>query len=335
MRASPLRWKPAPLRMRGRAAPLSEKSPARVAGEVTGTQAGETTGTQAGESGICVANTPCATAGARATAASPIPAQPTQTPVSAGTLTVQPPEAATLTPTAAQCLPGQVEQRSIPSEALQREMVVRVYLPPCYDGQRAAGYPVVYLLHGQSMDASAWESFGAVETANRLMASEEVAPFLLVMPQEDYFLEDVRTSSFGTAVVNDLIPWVDASYHTCTARSCRAIGGISRGATWALRLGLQYPDLFAAVGAHSLPNLQMSTSRIRLLVEAAPHGPPAIRIDIGKDDMYYSDAALIEAALKQVGVDHQWLVQDGKHNAAYWKAYVEDYLRWYGSVIGG
>ncbi len=276
-------------------------------------------GSSTGAPGVCVANTPCALE----TATAVTPALPRSAPTFAE-LPTEP----------AVCLAGQVEQQVIQSEELHRGMVVRVYLPPCYDPRRSPGYPVVYLLHGQSMDASAWESFGVVDAANRLMASGDVLPFLIVMPQEEYYLQEVHDSGFGKAVVNELIPWVDAGYNTCAGRACRAIGGISRGATWAMMLGLENPRLFAVIGAHSLPSPPMSSSRLRTLLEAAPDGPPALRIDIGSEDPYYSDAARFEASLKLLGVPHEWLVEEGTHNAAYWKAHVEEYVRWYGSVLG-
>ncbi len=298
-----------------------------------------------GDAEFCAADTPCDPAGtatpagiafATAHAATPTGThQPAQTAAEASKTA---PAQASLTTTprpSPACPPGKVDQQSLASQELNRDIAVRVYLPPCYDPVRAAGYPVVYLLHGQSMDATAWESFGVVNAANRLMANGDIQPLLLVMPEENYYLQELHQSNFGKAVVNELIPWMDDHYNTCFERSCRAIGGVSRGATWAIMLGLENSELFGAVGAHSLPFPPMSSSRLHTLIDAAGYGPPAMRIDIGQADPYYSAAARFEEALQLLNVPHEWIVEEGTHNAAYWTAQVEKYLRWYGSVLIG
>ncbi len=246
-------------------------------------------------------------------------------------------EAASAAPTetVAPCLPGRVERHEVDSQMLHRQLSVRVYLPPCYDSRRSAGYPAIYLLHGQSMDATAWDDLGAVAAANRLITNRDAPPFLMVMPQEDYYLQDIQESAYGDAVVAEVVPWVDASFNTCATRSCRAVGGISRGATWAVMIGFENPGLFASVGAHSLPFPPMSSSRLHTLIDAAPNGPPALRIDIGNADPYLSDAKRFETSLQLVDLPHEWLVRDGTHNADYWQAHMEEYLRWYVSKLEG
>ena len=112
-------------------------------------------------------------------------------------------------------------------------LVVQVYTPPCYDWDLAAArgslkYPVIYLLHGQGSTDEQWPDLGVPAAADRLITAGEVEPFLVVMPQEEHYLQDPSQSLFGQALIADLIPWVDENYPTCTERGCRAIGGLSR-----------------------------------------------------------------------------------------------------------
>ena len=57
--------------------------------------------------------------------------------------------------------------------------------------------------------------------------------------------------AFEDVVLKDLIPMIDATYRTIPHRDQRAIAGLSMGAGQALRIGLNHPDSFSAIGAFS------------------------------------------------------------------------------------
>jgi enterochelin esterase-like enzyme len=205
-----------------------------------------------------------------------------------------------------------------------------VFLPPCYDPLHPGGYPVLYLLHGQGMDESGWNTMGASHTAARLIASGELNPFLMVMPREDYYLQDMTQSGFGRALLEDLLPWVETQYAVCSERSCRAIGGMSRGATWAMMIALEHPGLFSAAGGHSLPNAFFSPYYLQLLWEAQPEDERMrLYLDIGEFDRYRPGAEEFQQQLDFLQIPHEWHLNPGTHDHAYWIEHVEDYLRWY------
>jgi enterochelin esterase-like enzyme len=238
----------------------------------------------------------------------------------------------TITPTPCPDPHGRVQQDQIFSSALNRDLDFRVFLPPCYDAQVPSGYPVLYLLHGQSMDDSAWDRLEADETAAALMTSSQVPPFLIVMPREEYFLQDMTQSRFGEALIQDLLPWIDANYATCPQRACRAIGGLSRGAVWAFLIGLENQRLFGAAGGHSLPGPVVSPYYLKTLWESMPENERIrLYIDIGEFDRYRSGAEEFRARLEFLSIPHEWRLNPGTHDDAYWLAHVEDYLRWYAS----
>ena len=213
-------------------------------------------------------------------------------------------------------------------EDLGKPLVVNVYLPPCYNQNKKGGYPVLILLHGQSFTASQWVDLGVPVIADRLMVTGQLPPFLVVMPQEDYYLEDLRQSKFGDSVTLRLLPWIGKEYNSCGKRECTAIGGLSRGAIWAVMLGLQNEQLFSSIGAHSLANNPFQLFILRDLLKAFPD-KPRIYIDSGNLDLYLKSAIEFEDSLNELHLQHTWILRDGAHNSLYWASHVEEYLRWY------
>jgi predicted esterase len=105
---------------------------------------------------------------------------------------------------------------------------------------------------------------------------------------------------------------------------------MSRGAGWALRLGLSDWRLFSAVGLHSLAVLQKDYSKLRGWVASIPpSGRPEIFMDVGDDDPELLMAQQVEAQLNDFGLSHEWHLYNGAHTEDYWSAHVEEYMRWY------
>jgi enterochelin esterase-like enzyme len=214
-----------------------------------------------------------------------------------------------------------------------KPLLFELYLPPCYGiaaRAPAGGYPLLILLHGQESDDNQWIRLGAVATADRLISSNQSAPFIIAMPYEEYSLQDPADSSFGKLITQGLLPWLDEHYNTCTERTCRAIGGMSRGAAWAVHLGFTDWKDFGEVGAHSLAYFWGDNVMLRQWTRIIPADQfPSMYLDIGDADRYLASATEFEGLLTAYQVPHTWLVNQGEHVEAYWQAHVEEYLRWY------
>jgi enterochelin esterase-like enzyme len=225
---------------------------------------------------------------------------------------------------------GKLEYREFFTELLSFPFGIRVYLPPCYDAFPSKHYPVLILLHTQSYNDDQWDRLGADEVADKLISTGEAPPFIFVMPRESNYMEDDKVSSFGNALIEALIPWLDEEYQTCTIRECRAIGGISRGGAWAIRMGLMNWELFGSIGAHSLSPFPGDFYESPYWFREIPEGEwPRIYLDMGTIDDLMSPAGLFEDRLTKYGIPHEWIINTGTHNEDYWGAHVEDYLRWY------
>jgi enterochelin esterase-like enzyme len=264
--------------------------------------------------------------------ATPPPAVVTATAQPSTPSTTAPTEPPAPTPTVPVCheTSGMLTREMLDSALLGFSYEVSVYTPPCYGFDPATRYPVLYLLHGQAMDDTAWPNLGVPEIADQLIVEEGAAPFLMVMPREVQDRIPVLDSAFPESFMTELIPWVQQMYWVCTTRDCRAIGGISRGGGWAMTLAFEYIEDFSSVGAHSMGSMPGNGSRMRSLVEErGVEIFPRIYMDRGETDFLAEDIDKFEAELTLYGIPHEFIISPGAHNTSYWRDHVAAYLRWY------
>jgi enterochelin esterase-like enzyme len=225
---------------------------------------------------------------------------------------------------------GDMTSETLDSDLLGKAISIRVYKPPCYDPNATTRYPVLYLLHGQSNNEKQWENMGIQEMADQLIAKGLIEPLIIVMPGEKAYLEDARKSKFGDALLTEVLPWVEARYPISQERTNRAIGGLSRGAGWAMHLGLSRPDLFGSISGHSLAQIGGDTYRLNgWRRKTTDESLPRIYIDIGLEDPYKDTARAFELKLSEYSYPHEWHLNLGTHNGAYWSGHLREYLLWY------
>ena len=233
----------------------------------------------------------------------------------------------TSTPWTCLTQPGRVETGEFDEFTPSQQF--RVYLPPCYDQKTDERYPVLYLLHGQTYTDDQWIRLGAVQAVDQLIMSGEALPFIIVFPDDRYWNLQAGPG-FGARLIENVIPYIDSTYRTLADRDHRAIGGMSRGAGWSLRLGLAHPDLFSIIGLHSLAVLQKDSTKIPDWVRAIPTDEhPTLFMDIGDNDQELVMARNVEAMFTKYNLPHEWHLYSGDHTEKYWSAHVEEYMRWY------
>ena len=256
-----------------------------------------------------------------------VPPSATAHPILLATVTPSPNPTFTVTPLACLTNPGRVEEGRLEPTTPPQEF--RIYLPPCYDEKTDEHYPVLYLLHGQTYTDDQWIRLGAVDVADGLILSGESIPFIIVFPDDRYW-NLPPGPGFGERLVEELIPYIDSTYRTLPDRRHRAIGGMSRGAGWSLRLGLTHWDMFGAIGLHSLAVLQKDASEIRdWLWDIPASSRPRIFMDVGDNDQELEMAQRVEAQFNEFGLTHEWHLYSGAHTEEYWSAHVEEYIQWY------
>jgi enterochelin esterase-like enzyme len=224
---------------------------------------------------------------------------------------------------------GRVQHYQVDSRIIRKSQQVNVYLPPCYDPQLDEGYPVLILLHGQGQDENFWVDAGIAEKSDYLIQSSQTGPFIVIMPYEEYNLEDILQSRFGDMLMEELVPWAESTFNLREGQHFRAIGGNSRGAYWAFRLAFKYRGNFGRVGIHSMPFFG-EPNALRLWLKQIPPGEmPLISMDSGKGDRYLNDALEFEHLLDSYQVLHEWHLKEGQHDGVYWEENLEEYLSWY------
>jgi enterochelin esterase-like enzyme len=258
--------------------------------------------------------------------ASPVP------PIATETLTPEPTATFTPTPTPVCAVTaGTLESQELATQFMPKPMRFIVYTPPCYADRTDLRYPVLYLFHGVYYDENQWVRIGAPSTADRLISSGEVPPFIIVMPFDPY-PDQPYEYGFDEAFIQDLMPFIDSHYRTLPDRSHRAVGGLSRGSSWALHFGLLYPDLFGAIGMHSPIIFAQDGNVVEPWLSTIPLDKmPAIYIDIDENDQDIDKARWLENLLTSKNIPHEWHLNTGFHDEKYWSAHVEEYLRWYAS----
>jgi len=249
---------------------------------------------------------------------------------SLGSSATAPPPTAIPNATSRACLaqPGRIVVEEVTAEEMPRSLPVRVYLPPCYEDQGRQDYPVLILIHGLQSTDSQWDDLGVNETADALIRDGELAPTVIAMPWERKGLD------FEAAVVEVLLPYIRATYAGGSQPEPAAIGGLSRGAGWALRIGLKHPELFRAIGLHSPAVLPPDMFYLADWVAQARQTAqmPRLWIDVAERDTSRVGAQELAELLDDLGLSYAWSSRAGEHTAAYWSSRMADYLRWYGEL---
>lgn len=251
--------------------------------------------------------------------------------LSSPTVNIQELSTPVLTPVCTQ-KKGKIMSTSLKSSLLIEPLLVRVYTPPCYEQEQKRLYPVLYLLHGQGFTDEQWDRIGADEAADKLISDGEIAPFIIVMPF-DQSLTNPDNSAFGDVFLGTLIPWVDKTYRTYPDRAYRAIGGLSRGAAWAVHLGLSASEYFGSIGVHSGFFFAGEKDKTLQWLQKIPlNSLPRIRLDIGAEDDLRPFNDELEKMLVTMQIPHEWYLYPGRHEEPYWHKHLEEYMRWYAAL---
>ncbi|MEO3755815.1 alpha/beta hydrolase-fold protein [Streptomyces sp. B6B3] len=148
------------------------------------------------------------------------------------------------------------------TDAIEWDPAINVLLPDDYHTSGRA-YPVLYLFHGGGTDQDfiSWDRVG-------IRAWTAGKPIIVVMPDGGHagwysnpVSSNVGPRNWETFHIDQMRPWVEQNFRTFAEYDGRAVSGFSMGGFGALKYAAKYPDLFAAVSAHS--------------------GPPSLRRDFG------------------------------------------------------
>ena len=209
-----------------------------------------------------------------------------------------------------------------PSEHLEVDRDITIYLPPGYGDDAKRRFPVFYIQDGQNLfdPETAFirgKHWRLGETAGRLILAGRVAPVVIVgvgnggesrideytpWPDERRG-EGGRADLYGRFLVEELMPFVDGRVRTETGPRSTGLGGASLGGLVSLYLALARPDVFGSVAALS-PSVWWHRSSILRTVRSLRDRPDVrIWLDIGSEEgrSHVKRVRLLRDALRAKG----------------------------------
>ncbi|HRE81060.1 MAG TPA: alpha/beta hydrolase family protein [Opitutaceae bacterium] len=228
-------------------------------------------------------------------------------------------------------------------------------------------FPVFYLLHGLSDDATMWLRRSRIEV---YLAG---LPLIVVMPDgyRGFYTNHDNGPAFARHMGDELPAVIERHFQARSGRAARAIGGLSMGGYGALRVGLAYADRFCSINSHSgavgwggkfgVEGYQDAArargwddefvrEMIRIFGES-PRGSdhdlvswaqkaqaagnlPRILMDCGVDDYLLGDNRHLHRELTAANIAHTYLEHAGAHTWDYWDLHVKDALEFHAKSLG-
>jgi putative tributyrin esterase len=245
------------------------------------------------------------------------------------------------------------------SETIKVNLPLNILVP---DPGQMGGTPVrrrkvLYLLHGLSDDASAWQRYSAIET---IAASYGL---IVVMPSvgRSFYIDQPNGQRYFTYLAEELPRYLEDVFDLAPAREDTFIAGNSMGGYGAMKAAFLYPERFAAAaslsGMLSLEFIKMYPDDARQLefrylvgdldkLSGGEHDPvtwmqkaagnpgslPNLYLYVGKQEDVYPLSRLFQAQCQNFGIPVNCHEENGRHEWPFWNAYIQLFLA---SVIGG
>jgi predicted alpha/beta superfamily hydrolase len=230
-----------------------------------------------------------------------------------------------------------------------------VWLPPGYDTNTSAHYPVLYMHDGQNLMNARTAAFsvewGVDETAQRLVESGKMEPVIIVgvYNTDDRIPEytQIATAQYGGGKADDyghllvevVKPLIDSTYRTKPEAQYTGVAGSSLGGLVSMYFGLTHASTFTRLGVVS-PSVWWGNRDIVTRVNGLSSKLPLrIWLDIGTNEdataaesqQTVDDTRALRDALTAKGwaldTDLKYFEAEGaRHNEAAWAARTEQIL---------
>jgi enterochelin esterase-like enzyme len=212
-----------------------------------------------------------------------------------------------------------------------------VYTPPGYDAAAKKSYPVLYLLHGYSDDASGWTAVGRANIIlDNLIAQGKAKPMIVVMPLGYGTMEMVRVgwggifnhpevreqnlTKFSNALLGEVMPRIASEYRVINDRTSHAIAGLSMGGSESLLTGLNNIEQFAWIGAFSAGGLPEPFGKDFPGLDAnMGQQLKLLWIACGTEDRLITANRSLREWLKTKGIQHTDIETPGMHTWLVWR----------------
>lgn len=223
--------------------------------------------------------------------------------------------------------------------------------PGWMNGKPVRKRKVLYLLHGLSDDASAWQRYSSIETIAR------PHDLVVVMPSvgRSFYIDQPNGQNYFTYLMEELPQYLADVFGLAPKREDTLIAGISMGGYGAFKAAFLHPERFHAAaslsGVLSLDILNTHPEDVRqeefrylfgdlAKLPGSPHDPavwlknaaknpellPQLFMSCGRQDDLYPLNRMFHAACRSQGVDVTYHEEDGKHDWFFWNAQIQRFL---------
>jgi enterochelin esterase family protein len=248
---------------------------------------------------------------------------------------------------------GVVHHHFYRSSSVGDERDYYVYTPPGYRTDAATSYPVLYLLHGITDDASAWLKAGRANVIlDNLIARGQVRAMVVVntlgygLPATAGFagmIDPKGQDNFRKALLEEVVPRVESAYRVATDSANRAIAGLSMGGSQAFASGLNHPERFGWIASFSgafsmftrstapgptppLDDRVLEATFPTLDAAAVNRGVRLLWFRVGTGDFLLESNRRMRDWLASRGVRFSYAETDGAHTWMVWRRYLIDLL---------
>lgn len=243
-------------------------------------------------------------------------------------------------------------------ETVKVNLPLNIILP---DPGRMGNIPVrqrkvLYLLHGLSEDASAWQRYSSIE------ATASAYGLVVVMPSagRSFYTDQPNGQHFFSYLMEELPRYLSDVFDLAPRREDTLIVGTSMGGYGAFKAAFLHPERFYAAASFSgvlslevlkidpndprkeefihlfgdLEKLRGSENDPAVWLQRAAKNPaalPRLFITCGRQDDLYPLSLMFHAACRKLGVEVDYHEEDGKHDWFFWDVQIKRFLN---TVLG-
>lgn len=239
-------------------------------------------------------------------------------------------------------------------ETVKVNLPLNIILP---DPGKMGGVPVakrkvLYLLHGLSDDASAWQRFTSIETIASAYG------LVVVMPSagRSFYTDQPNGQKYFTYLTEELPRYLELVFGLAPRREDTFIAGNSMGGYGAFKAALLHPELYAAAASFSgvlaiavlqlIPHTDPRREEFSLLfgglenlvggehdpavwLERAAKDPsrlPRLFISVSRQEDIYPLSGMFHAQCQSAGVQSDYHEEDGAHDWFFWDGQIKRFL---------
>jgi S-formylglutathione hydrolase FrmB len=219
-------------------------------------------------------------------------------------------------------------------------------------GEPVAKRRVLYLLHGLSDDASAWQRYTSIEPVAAGYG------LVVVMPSagRSFYVDQPNGQAYFTYLTEELPRFLEGLFGLVPRRDDTFIAGNSMGGYGAFKAALLRPELYAAAASFSAP---LSLAVLQVIPDDDPrrhefellfggldtlvgseHDPmvwlerasknpsaiPRLFISVGRQEDIYPLSGMFHAACQSLGVQSEYHEEDGDHDWFFWDGQIRRFL---------